>query len=1123
MKMRKMISRIVCSILTGVLLFSSMGTFSAAEETEDNRDHIIVSLGDSYASGEGIPPFYGQDKINDSFYFKPTDWLAHRSTNSWPGMLSLPSVGVMSEHPSNWFFVAASGAETINMLQSQEKIVHNSFIDEFIHFQATMLGENYKYELAPQLDVFDYLNANGLKADYVTVSIGGNDVHFTDIVTKAALEGSYLSYYGLQKKINSIWDEFNSKTQYQIEGTYKLICRRAGEQATVIVVGYPGLISLKGSHVFFNEWEAAYIDSQVSEFNKRLQAIVEKCREEGFNIYFVSVEEAFFEHEAYSNDPYLNGIIMPAQEYDLDTRKPVSNYSMHPNLKGAKVYAQCVQALIDELESDREVAGLDNQDYLDDGDVWNTIDQSAVLEYIGKTFDQIQAKAGALQSVDAELDAWLLFLYSFADISGIEFSFETYLPNAEEQMDQYGRIPANYALQYISGSDRCDGLLVHSLSVFGLHDDLMAQDIGAEVFEFMPDIGIWAAHAEHGGCDFYFICEDSNGWISDRCACWVVGELPAQVQEQQKNGWENKGRSTDTWEEGDWYYYVSGQPATGWKTIDGKTYYFHNDGKMAESLTTINGATYFFQEHFYGAGPSTGDKPDHGTLSKGGFEQRSIGDMVYCDTNGSVITYDGEGSGTYFAYATNAFDLVWNYDHLSYYSDIADYGYFDIDRDGYKEFYIKRGSGEANYKYEFYTPDFQDARYKKIGTIDAAYCNLSMENSHLYLVNRQTGAKREIRIVNGNIEIESSGSSQPSPSTSKTSLVEKLLSSSYAKEIGMTFGELKTKYGPLDYVYLATEEPIQVVFKNSKGSVSYFFEGVADSISDELWDESVANNGIISPSSAGKLILDSDICTGVYTSFRILGVDNLNDYETWFTADHLYYDELWDERYYVTEHDRFELSTKAYAISTTSDFHVDVDDWVEITLKRSFWSSHESSSQPETPIPSSKWHYDPYAARDAAENVLNTIDGKGATYVSKLLREGGLTKVKQSGAGDLIDYLKNTKNWDGESIGKVVLDPSYSELHVGDILCSVCSKGSSVSDYTNGHGKGKDLYYGIQVFFVSEVGPDYIRVYSKNNDRHNEILRLSCNGGDFIDNCGKCGNSKNVHWIVFVFDEAIKR
>ena len=600
-----------------------------------------------------------------------------------------------------------------------------------------------------------------------------------------------------------------------------------------------------------------------------------------------------------------------------------------------------------------------------------------------------------------------------------------------------------------------------------------------------------------------------------------MGNLPSQEEQipnVQKNGWINEGRSSETWTEGDWFYYLSGQPVTGWQSIGGETYFFFNNSKMAEGLTTINGALYYLVEHNYGSGPSTGNRPEHGALSHGGFEQRSDGSMVFCDSNGRVITYDGEGDSRYFEYATAGFSLVWNEDQLAYERTAADYGYYDIDKDGIKEFYIKRGTGEPNYSFEFYTPDSSEQRYNRIGTIDGAYSKLVREGDSLYLVNQQANTKQEIRIKNGIIELEATGSSQQPATESKASLTEKLLSNSLAKEIGMTYGELNAKYGPLDYVYLAPEEPIQAVFKNSKGSISYFFNGVADSIPNELWDESIANNGIISPNSAGKLIFDSDTCTGVYATFRTFGISDPNDYETWFTKDNFYHDELWDMYHYTTSSGRYDLSTE----SETANTSLNGDDWLEITLKRGYWPDRIIPTQEESKL-TSKWHYDPYAALASAENILNTIEGKGATYVSKLLREGGLTKVKQSGAGDLIDYLNNAKNWDGERIGTVVTDPAYSELYVGDVLCSVCSKGSKASDYTNGHGKGTNLYHGIQVFFVSEIGADYVCVYSKNNDRHNEVMRISCNGGNIIDKCGRCGNSDNVHWIAFCFSDEIKQ
>ena len=53
-----------------------------AEETGDKADElIVVSLGDSYASGEGIEEFYGQE-LEAAQKVKNADWLAHDLTET---------------------------------------------------------------------------------------------------------------------------------------------------------------------------------------------------------------------------------------------------------------------------------------------------------------------------------------------------------------------------------------------------------------------------------------------------------------------------------------------------------------------------------------------------------------------------------------------------------------------------------------------------------------------------------------------------------------------------------------------------------------------------------------------------------------------------------------------------------------------------------------------------------------------------------------------------------------------------------------------------------------------------------------------------------------------------------
>ena len=52
----KWVAAVLC--VTLVLLLPSMGTTSCAAEDP----LVIVSMGDSYSSGEGLEPYYGQDK-----------------------------------------------------------------------------------------------------------------------------------------------------------------------------------------------------------------------------------------------------------------------------------------------------------------------------------------------------------------------------------------------------------------------------------------------------------------------------------------------------------------------------------------------------------------------------------------------------------------------------------------------------------------------------------------------------------------------------------------------------------------------------------------------------------------------------------------------------------------------------------------------------------------------------------------------------------------------------------------------------------------------------------------------------------------------------------------------------
>lgn len=75
--------------------------------------------------------------------------------------------------------------------------------------------------LPKQLDVFSYIEGD---VDYVTLTIGGNDVGFADIVFNVVTDSTYLRFgklSRLEKKLDNIWEDFHTTHRRNIEDAYK--------------------------------------------------------------------------------------------------------------------------------------------------------------------------------------------------------------------------------------------------------------------------------------------------------------------------------------------------------------------------------------------------------------------------------------------------------------------------------------------------------------------------------------------------------------------------------------------------------------------------------------------------------------------------------------------------------------------------------------------------------------------------------------------------------------------------------------------------------------------------------------------------------------------------------------
>ncbi len=327
---------------------------------EGRRSLVIVSLGDSYSSGEGIEPYYAQDAASR---YSSLDFLAHRSERSWPGQLTLPGVrGRMAEHRNeNWFFAAASGARARHIWEKQQKTAKARFLrpnDNTPHYLTYPTKE-----LAPQLDIFKSLGDK--KADYVTLTLGGNDAGFGEIISHAIAGHTYVGRSFLKLKLASLWKRFYAPDGIRdsLIRAYRLIAEAAGPQAQIIVAGYPRLFSPAGSKTLFSKQAAVLMNDAVSDLNKHIEYLVGMLRASGMPIHFVSVEKEFEGHAAYSafyDDPearrsieFIHRITFGAGANDIDASKTTYAGSLHPNELGSQVYRDCVQRKINELEAAR--------------------------------------------------------------------------------------------------------------------------------------------------------------------------------------------------------------------------------------------------------------------------------------------------------------------------------------------------------------------------------------------------------------------------------------------------------------------------------------------------------------------------------------------------------------------------------------------------------------------------------------------------------------------------------------------------------------------------------------------------------------------------------------------------
>jgi hypothetical protein len=185
-------------------------------KTIDVKDWLIVSIGESYASGEGNPDIPGMCTIGHACVtgYKWQDQRCHRSASAGAAQAAM-ELEAADPHSSITYLSFACTGSKIPVgvigpyIGGEAPLCQNppcAYID--LPPQTWQIAQT----LCPSADPNDPLckDENARSIDMLLVSIGGNDVYFGEIVENALLPGDVTTDTELLEKISTALDALNT-------------------------------------------------------------------------------------------------------------------------------------------------------------------------------------------------------------------------------------------------------------------------------------------------------------------------------------------------------------------------------------------------------------------------------------------------------------------------------------------------------------------------------------------------------------------------------------------------------------------------------------------------------------------------------------------------------------------------------------------------------------------------------------------------------------------------------------------------------------------------------------------------------------------------------------------------
>ncbi|MDR0626858.1 MAG: GDSL-type esterase/lipase family protein [Bifidobacteriaceae bacterium] len=324
-----------------------------------------VALGDSYAAGEGNPPYIDQKKCTYRRGWGPFGWLeedicmesksdidfmCHRSANSWPKLVYddeymryLANEATWDGAAGEFSFRACSGATIGNfdIVKQAKQWTRGSRHGPLIHNELQL----------------DALNPD---VDLVTLSLGGNDAGFAPILGNCSVFDCMSRGFDATNIALKDWMKIRlALMNNELDGVYSAIRDRVGQATPVVVATYPQLFDGAGRNPldcgpvnnYFSTDERSWVNGLSDTFAGIVWAQAPKSD------FLVADTRWFFSGRGVcSSDPAVNGVMLGRDDEDFNDAGiagmvGTESGSFHPNAKGIELYAQTVYSALRSFRS----------------------------------------------------------------------------------------------------------------------------------------------------------------------------------------------------------------------------------------------------------------------------------------------------------------------------------------------------------------------------------------------------------------------------------------------------------------------------------------------------------------------------------------------------------------------------------------------------------------------------------------------------------------------------------------------------------------------------------------------------------------------------------------------------